>query len=353
MEKFEILGSEEELVKSMEADTASLPVVETDSTPEPFAAQTIDDSEQQGADGFNQQPPSETFDSGSEQSFSNEDIEGAVVTYLSERLGRQFSSIDELMNVESSPIDERIAAIAKFVQDTGRAPEDWFRYQALNPSEMDDMTAIRIQMASEYPNLAYDEIELLLNSKYKLDPDMYDEGDVKLSMLQLKIDAQKAKQSIESLRSQYAAPDQAAQQYESFIDDNWVRNMYTEVDALEGVEFDLGNGNTFTFGINDQYKSQLKQKNERLENFFDSYVRNDGSWDYDLLSSHMTVLDNIDSIVKSAYQKGIGDGQKNLVNKAANVSVNTPQQNNNNQADPIVDQLKNIMGFGNTLTFKV
>ena len=149
MEKFEILGSEEELVKSMEADTASLPVVETDSTPEPFAEQTIDDSEQQGADGFNQQPPSETFDSGSEQSFSNEGIEGAVVTYLSERLGRQFSSIDELMNVESSPIDERIAAIAKFVQDTGRAPEDWFRYQALNPSEMDDMTAVRIQMASE------------------------------------------------------------------------------------------------------------------------------------------------------------------------------------------------------------
>ncbi len=41
MEKFEILGSEEELVKSMEADTASLPVVETDSTPEPFAEQTI------------------------------------------------------------------------------------------------------------------------------------------------------------------------------------------------------------------------------------------------------------------------------------------------------------------------
>jgi hypothetical protein len=67
----------------------------------------------------------------------------------------------------------------------------------------------------------------------------------------------------------------------------------------------------------------------------------------------MTVLYNIDSIVKSAYQKGMGDGQKNLVNKAANVSVNTPQQTNNNQADPIVDQLKNIMGMGNTLTFKI
>ena len=43
MEKFEILNSEEELVKSLEADMASAPVVESDSTPEPIASQTIDD----------------------------------------------------------------------------------------------------------------------------------------------------------------------------------------------------------------------------------------------------------------------------------------------------------------------
>jgi hypothetical protein len=58
--------------------------------------------------------------------------------------------------------------------------------------------------------------------------------------------------------------------------------------------------------------------------------------------------------VKSAYQKGLGDGQRSLVDKAANVSVGSPQQQNiNNQADPVIDQLKNIIGMGNTLTFKI
>jgi hypothetical protein len=192
-----------------------------------------------------------------------------------------------------------------------------------------------------------------MESKYKLNPDVYEDSEIRLSQLQLKIDAQKAKQSIEEVRGRYAAPEKREAQYESIIDDTWVNNMYKEVDALEGIEFDLGNGNTFTFGIDDKLRNNLKQKNSQLPNFFDSYVRDNGTWDYDLLSSHMTVIDNIDSIVKSAYQKGLGDGQRSLVDKAANVSVGSPQQTNNNQSDPIIDQIKNIMGVGNSLTFKI
>jgi hypothetical protein len=359
MEKFEILSSQEELIKSMEAEAAPTQeaVVEdyqpaSEPTDSPIQ-QAIDDSGSIGAAAEPQQQQEATYSEPSND-FSDSDIESAVVTYLSERLGKQLSSIDDLMNSPQSQIDERVAAIAQFVQETGRAPEDWFRFQALNPSEMDDMTAVRVSMASEYPNLSYEEINLLLDSKYKLNPDIYEDGEVRLSQLQLKIDAQKAKQSIEEVRSRYAAPEKKESQYESIIDDTWVNNMYKEVDALEGIEFDLGNGNTFTFGIDDKLRNNLKQKNSQLPNFFDSYVRDNGTWDYDLLSSHMTVIDNIDSIVKSAYQKGLGDGQRSLVDKAANVSVGSPQQQNiNNQADPVIDQLKNIIGMGNTLTFKI
>ena len=34
---------------------------------------------------------------------------------------------------ETNAIDERVEAIARFVEETGRAPEDWFRFQSLNP----------------------------------------------------------------------------------------------------------------------------------------------------------------------------------------------------------------------------
>jgi len=127
------------------------------------------------------------------------------------------------------------------------------------------------------------------------------------------------------------------------------------VDTLTGLEFDLGENQTFEFSLDDQYKIQLKDRNARLDEFFDPYVRQDGSWDYDKLSSHIAVLDNIDKIVKSAYTKGLGDGQRTLVNTAANVSTNTPKQGvQNQQADPLAQQLKNIMsGTAGRMTFNI
>lgn len=355
MEKFEILGSEEELIKSLEADAAASATPEPVSGSEPSNVTPEAEPQYTPDDAAASTTPEQSYDEATpESTYSESDMEFAVVSYLSERLGRQLNSIDDLFVEQTSNVlDERVEAIARFVQETGREPEDWFRYQALNPSEMDDMTAIRIQMAADYPNLSYEEINLLLGSKYKLDPEMYDEQEVKLSQLQMKIDATTAKQSIEKLRSSYSAPQRDAYEPEPIINDAWVSEMRSNVNDLEGVEFDLGNGNTFTFGIDDSYKGQLLKKNENLGNFFDSYVRKDGSWDYDLLSSHMTVIDNIDSIVRSVYQKGLGDGQKGLVNKAANVSVASPQQNNNNAADPLYEQLSNILGVSNTLTFKI
>ena len=72
---------------------------------------------------------------------------------------------------------------------------------------MDDMTAIRIQMSNEYPNLSYDELNLLVNSKYKIDADLYSEEEVNLAKLQLKMDGDKARRDIEDIRQGYAAPE--------------------------------------------------------------------------------------------------------------------------------------------------
>jgi hypothetical protein len=379
MEKFEIVNSQEELIKSMEADMASAQgpmdssFNDNQGSNNEFAYQQSDDSgyagnefdqqEYQDQGNYDQQFDDGYVDNGSNQyndsyyeepvAYNESDVEYAVVNYLSERLGRQFDSIDELVSPQGPQIDERVAAIAQFVQETGRAPEDWFRYQALNPSEMDEMTAIRVQTASEYPNLSYDEINLLLSSKYKLDPEVYSEEEIRLSQLQLKIDSQKARHSIEEIRNRYAAPEFDYEQVEPVFNDDWRREMVNEVGTLDGVEFDLGNGNTFTYGFDDSLRRELVHRNENLPNFFDSYIRRDGSWDHDLFSSHMAVLDNIDHIVSSAYQKGLGDGQRTLVNRAANVSVGSPRQTNNNQSDPIIDQIKSIMGVGNSLTFKI
>jgi hypothetical protein len=113
------------------------------------------------------------------------DIEGSVLSYLSERLGREITNFDDLTpQQQERALDERVEAIARFVEETGRDPQDWFRYQQLDASEMDDLTAVKLQMISDYQDLSSEELDILLGSKYKLDPDLHTEDEVKLSQLQ-------------------------------------------------------------------------------------------------------------------------------------------------------------------------
>ena len=267
--------------------------------------------------------------------------------FLSEKLGRDINSFDDLAPVlePASPLDERIEAISKVVQETGRSPQDWFTYQSLNPSEMDDMMAVRVSMATDYKDLDSQEIELLLKSKYKLDTSLYTDDEVKLSQLQLKMDAAKSREKISGLRETYRAPevDKQSQEIEPIVDDEWIANMRESVSGIDGLEFSLGQDTSFTFGLDDNYKSQLMDKNARLDEYFDPYIRDDGSWDVDTLSSHRALIDNIDSIAQSIYRKGLSDGQRSLVDKAANVQANTPQEQKTDNQDPVMAQIRQYM----------
>jgi len=298
-----------------------------------------------------------------EEEISEEEMEAAMLSYLSERLGREVSSFDQIQGTQdtSVEIDERVAAINEFVRQTGRDPQDWFAYQALNPSEMDDVSAVKTQLKSQYGDLSDSDLNLLIENKYKLDADLYDDNEVRLSQIQLKMDADKARQEIEALRSQYQAPvrqEQPVQQEEpeGIVNDEWLNTMSAEVDALDGIEFQVSKDKAFTFGIEDNYKSQLKSKNENIEDFFSEYVDNKGQWDFEKWNMHQAVLDNIETIVKTAYQQGLGEGQRGLVDKAANVQYQQPNEatNTGQNVPSIEDQVRQALGLNdNGLTFKI
>ena len=341
---FEIFNNPADLAASMQRDAAAQQSEVQEVEPQPEAPVYNPVQEQVAM-----QPEPE------QGRYTQDDVEGAVLGFLSERLGRQVNSIADL--AQPTKLDERIESIARFVEETGRTPDDWFAYQRLTPSEMDDMTAIRVQMAADNPTLSNEEVGLLVSSKYRVSSDAT-EDDKRLSQLQMKIDGQKAKQSIEGLRQGYAAPEVQQKQEEAeqpLIDQNWISEMAQNVDAISGIEFDLGNEKSFTFGLEDAYKDELKNKNANLENYFDPYVREDGSWDYDLLSSHRTVVDNIDKIVQSAYRQGMSEGQRGVVQNAANVNSQAPNDALGKQnSNPLGEQVKQILQRNrSTMTFNI
>ena len=143
-------------------------------------------------------------------------------------------------------------------------------------------------------------------------------------------------------------------QEQSFVTEEWVNEMTSELNGLEAVEFDLGNGQQFNFGLDDAYKNQLAEKNSRLDDFFDPYVQEDGNWDHDKFNMHMTVLDNIETIVSSVYKQGMADGQRGLVDQAANVSTQSPNQGNVQPTeDSLSAQLREALGGSSTLSFNI
>lgn len=301
-----------------------------------------------------------SLDTNPEPEMSEQEFEAAIASYVSERLGVSVDSIEQLaafLEAQKAPsIDERVKAIADFVEETGRDPYDWFRYQSINPSEMDDLSAVKMQLAVDYPNLSSEDINLLVTSKYKVDEDIYSDDEVRLAKIQLKIDADKAKREIEKLRENYRMPvkreEPAQAEVQSPIDENWIRTMSQEVDSLEALTFQLGD-QEFNFGLNDQYKSSLKDKNARLDEFFDQYVDESGNWDFETLNAHRALLDNIDEIASAIYKQGLSDGQRKLVETAANVDVTTPRVAETKNADSVAAQIFNYLNGNDGLRLKI
>ena len=328
------------------------PTPEPEATPEP--TQTSEPEPQP-----EQVTAQSSFTNEPEPEMSEQEFEAAIAGYVSEKLGVSIDSIEQLTQIleaqKSPSIDERVKAIADFVAETGRDPYDWFRYQSINPSEMDDLSAVKLQLAVDYPNLSNEDVDLLVKSKYKVDEDLYSDEEIRLSKIQLKIDADKAKRDIEKLRENYRMPvkqEASREEVQSPIDENWIRTMSQEVDSLEALSFQLGE-QEFNFGLNDQYKSSLKDKNARLDEFFDQYVDEGGSWNFELLNSHRALVDNIDEIVSAIYKQGLSDGQRKLVETAANVDVSSPRPAQSNAADSVAAQILNYMSSNDSLRLKI
>lgn len=310
-------------------------------------------------------------DSIEEDNISDEEYEEMLVGAVSEMLGLEGMTKEALLErldteQKSAPeLDPTVQAIADFVAETGRSVNDWFAYQSSNPSEMDDVTVMKQNLQNQYPDLSEEDAMLLLDNKYKLNADFYGEDEVRLGALQMKMDAANARKELEATREKYLAPvvesapeaAPAPEEIESPITAEWIAGMEESVNGMEALEFNVGKDQTFSFGMTDSYKSSLKQSQAQLENHFDQYVDESGNWNYELLNVHRTILDNIESIVDSAYKQGVSAGTSNVVKQAVNPSDVTPSSSSSTSSasteDKVRQQILNaLQGGDDTLRMK-
>lgn len=274
----------------------------------------------------------------------------AVLNYLNEKLGIGATTLQELTKPkEVAPqLDAELEAVLNFKKETGKSLSDYYLYQQMNTSEMGDIDAIKFKFQLEYPDLSAEERDLLISDTYKLDEDAFSESELRTAKVRLKADAIKAKHEINKVRELYAAPAQKQQteqaQDVSVFDEGWFRQMETTVDNLESLEFELGDGATIDFKIEPSYKQNLKQTNKGIENYFDQYFDEKNNFDHRLFNAHRAALENMESIVKTAYHQGLSNGQRKVVETASNVKSETPQVNKTNPdaQEQVMNFLKNF-----------
>ena len=312
-------------------------------------------------------PETEASDEPQTVSFSDEEIIKAVSemvgidgTFSKEELIELLTSSGDEVQQE---LDPTVKAIADFISSTGKTADDWFMYQSFNPSEMDDLTVLKTDLQLQYPDLSEEDAQLLMEAKYKLNSDEHSENDVRLGMLQLKMDAKAARDGLEKVRESYRVPERKEVKqdskedavFQSPIDDAWISNMSKTVDSMETLKFNVGD-KEFNFGLDSKYKSSLKSSNADLENYFVQYISEDGSWDFNRLSTHRAVVDNIDAIVKAVYGQGLSDGQSSVVKEAVNPSSTAPSSSSVDTAsaeDKVRKQILNALrGGDDTLSIR-
>jgi len=282
---------------------------------------------------------------------TQEEVRNFVNSYLQESVGL---SLEELAEKTQPQVDERLKPILDFMEKTGRDPQDWFVYQQADPANMDDVAVLRMQIMSEYPELSVADVQMMVESKYKLDDELLEDRERRLLDLQLKMDAKKARTEISSMREAYMIPKEGAVRQEQarpsgIVNQDWIEQAYSEVEQLEGIDFEIGD-KTFTFGLNNSTKGMLKSKNAQVDSYLDQYRTSNGDWDHETFNVHQAVISNIDEIVKAVYNQGISDGQRNVVQSAANVGTSSPTGGRSSDSvSKLEEQISQILGANNQM----
>jgi hypothetical protein len=235
----------------------------------------------------------------------------------------------------------------QFVSETGRTIADYIRTQTVDYSKMSNEDVMRIHMAQNNPELSRDEINVLIDSKYKLDKGKHSEADQTLGKIELKKDVSQARKDLMDMQEKYRMPvenNEASSEESESVRKEWVETMSNEVDEVESITFEMNeNGEEFTFQLTDEHRQGLVDSNSDLNNYFDRYIDEDGNWDFDRLNTEMFVLNNFQDIIRSVANQYRSKGTEQVVKDIKNPSFDNTNKVATSKERSVLDELDDRM----------
>ena len=329
----------------------------TESTTESKTSETEEPSQEEpkeSQDNIDRSLNNESSDQPTQGDTQAEVIErnkNEFLRFVNEQFNQKFDSIesfnDALSTKKTSFANEQIEKMNNFVSETGRSIADYIRTQAVDYSKMSNEDIMRLSFKQENPELSMDEVNVLIDSKYKIDKDKYSDSEKTLGKIELKKDVAKARKNLIDMQEKYRTPVQNSNQdspEQEAVRESWVSDMSSEVDEVESITFDINDsGEEFTFALSDDHRKDLVDANSNLSDFFNQYINEDGNWDFDRLNTDMFVLRNFQDIIRSVANQYRSKGTEQVVRDIKNPSFNNEPRQKEQQGKDILDQLDEQM----------
>ena len=275
-----------------------------------------------------------------------------VLQYLSEKLGRDLTSFDDLGYTDEKAgyddfASDQLRVINEYVKNTGRTVQDYLNTQTVDLSNVSDDAVLKEYLRLDNPNLTEAELNDYMATTYKMDKEEYNERQMNAGKVQLMKDAKAARDYFNQVKEEYAMPTESEDFSVSQEDrEEWIGTMSAEVDDLDGISFAMNDqGEEFVYQLDDAARNEIKGYNSDLESFFDQYVDEGGNWDFDKLNTDMYILNNIDKIVRGVANQYRSKGTESVINEIKNPSFAQDKQDAPQKQQTTLEMLrKQILG---------
>jgi len=248
-------------------------------------------------------------------------------------------NIEEPKKIPRIELPENIEKLVDFMKDTGGDMKDYIRLNA-DYSTIDDNVLLKEYYTQTKPHLDSEEIQFIMDDKFKWDKEYDEERDIKKKKLALKEEVAEAKGYLEGLKSKYYeelklrpsvtneqknATDffnryneeqEIVKQRRSTFKDS-TKDYFTN--DFKGFDFDLGE-KKFRYGVNNPTDVATNQSD--LNDFVKKFLDEKGNIsDYKGYHKAIYAARNADTIAKHFYDQGKSDAVKDITAKSKNINA--------------------------------
>lgn len=264
--------------------------------------------------------------------------ENKTFEYLSEKLGKDIKSLDDLKQPQiENPLesDPYLKELYEWRKKTGRPVEDWIKYQK-DYGKLSDLEVAREFLQHEYPSFTPSEIEAELKL-FQSDEDDLDE-DISTKARQLKKYATKGRGILQELVSDLgnvsktSLPPEVQQDLElakQVKQDHVANKQALEVynknisdvaNAVTSLKLDLSDDLTIDFKVSDESKKTLPEMVTTMPH----WKNQDGSWNHQAIVEDAIVIKHHKEMLKLAFEQGKNSGEEQIIKQTNNTTLGEP-----------------------------